>query len=282
MGQKSDPNDYILGSSDREHERLIRQARMLAPCTRRLFEDAGVVPGMKVLDIGSGVGDVALLAAALVSESGSVLSIDRDAGALEKARSRAKAAGVAHLQFVQQELTALDVTGEFDAIVGRFVLMFLPDPGALLRAFASRLRPGGVMVFQEASWSSFFAMTSHLPLYSKCGHIMTDILRRAGGHPDMGLALYRGLIDAGMSMPQMRVEVLLTSEREDRRWLHDLLQTVWETLPTYGQPTEGVGDPHTLGERLDAEQDGHPSFAPSVGLVGAWARKPVSVGGTTK
>lgn len=276
MAKMTGPNDYILGSSEREHERLIRQARMLAPCTRRLFEDAGVGPGMKVLDIGSGVGDVALLTAALVTKSGSVLGIDREASALNRARLRAKAGAVEHLQFVQQELTALDVPGEFDAIVGRFVLMFLPDPGALLRAVASRLRPGGVMVFQEASWSSFFAMTAHLPLYSTCGHIMSDVLQKAGGHSDMGLALYRGLIDAGLSLPQMRVEVLLASECEDRRWLHDLLQTVWDSLPKYGLSAVEIGDRHSLGERLDAELQSSLSFAPSVGLVGAWARKPNS------
>ena len=70
-------NDYVLGSTGAEQERLIRQARTLAPCTERLFRDAGVSAGHRVLDVGSGVGDVALLAAAVVGPSGSVLGVDR-------------------------------------------------------------------------------------------------------------------------------------------------------------------------------------------------------------
>jgi ubiquinone/menaquinone biosynthesis C-methylase UbiE len=55
--------DYLLGSSDAEHERLIRQARRLAPVTERFFREAGISPGQRILDLGSGVGDVAMLRA---------------------------------------------------------------------------------------------------------------------------------------------------------------------------------------------------------------------------
>ena len=56
---------YALGSTDAEHERLIWQAERFAPFTERLFLGAGIGPCQRVLDIGSGVGDVALLAARL-------------------------------------------------------------------------------------------------------------------------------------------------------------------------------------------------------------------------
>lgn|SRR5215469_10365004 len=54
--------DYALGSTDAEHERLIWQGEHLAPHTERLFRESGIGEGQRVLDIGSGVGDVALLA----------------------------------------------------------------------------------------------------------------------------------------------------------------------------------------------------------------------------
>jgi hypothetical protein len=50
---------YVLGSTDAEHERLIRQAARLDPFTERLFRDAGIGSGQRILDVGSGVGDVA-------------------------------------------------------------------------------------------------------------------------------------------------------------------------------------------------------------------------------
>ena len=57
------PPDYLFGQSAGEAERLRLQARMFAPYTARFLQDAGISPGMKVLDVGTGAGDVALLAA---------------------------------------------------------------------------------------------------------------------------------------------------------------------------------------------------------------------------
>ena len=76
----NDPRSLnALGSTDSEHERLIRQAARLAPYTERFFREAGIGPGQRVLDLGSGVGDVAMLAARLVGPSGEVVAVERDA-----------------------------------------------------------------------------------------------------------------------------------------------------------------------------------------------------------
>src|SRR5260221_11943466 len=96
--------DYVLGSTDAEHERLRRQAKTLEPYTERLFRDAGLGRGQRVLDVGSGVGEVALLVASLVGETGHVVGIDRDAKALAKARSEASAAARQNLRFVEAVL----------------------------------------------------------------------------------------------------------------------------------------------------------------------------------
>ena len=72
---------YVLGHSDRELDRLQVQARLIEPITRTFFSDAGLAPGMRVLDIGSGAGDVAFLAAELVGEEGEVVGIDRASAA---------------------------------------------------------------------------------------------------------------------------------------------------------------------------------------------------------
>jgi ubiquinone/menaquinone biosynthesis C-methylase UbiE len=80
---------YALGSSDAEHDRLIRQAARLEPYTERFFSQAGIGPGQRVLDIGSGVGDVAMLAARLVGPTGEVLGIERDSSSILRARTRA-------------------------------------------------------------------------------------------------------------------------------------------------------------------------------------------------
>ncbi|TMJ53049.1 MAG: methyltransferase domain-containing protein, partial [Alphaproteobacteria bacterium] len=69
---------YPFRSSEAERQRLIAQDGLVAPSTQRLFEQAGIAPGMRVLDIGSGPGDVAFLAARMVGPAGEVIGVDRD------------------------------------------------------------------------------------------------------------------------------------------------------------------------------------------------------------
>src|SRR6266567_6656420 len=83
MTEISPTSQYALGSTDAEHERLIRQAVRLAPLTERFFRDAGIGPGQRVLDLGSGVGDVAMLASRPLGCSAlpvSVSSVRRSSG----------------------------------------------------------------------------------------------------------------------------------------------------------------------------------------------------------
>ena len=86
--------EYVLGHTSVEQQRLIRQARVLAPLTERFLRDAGISSGMRVLDIGCGVGDVSMIAAQLVGTAGHVTSIDLDQASIETAHRRAAAFGL--------------------------------------------------------------------------------------------------------------------------------------------------------------------------------------------
>ena len=78
---------YVLGRSEAESQRLIKQATFLRPSTERVFQKAGISEGMHVLDLGCGAGDVSFLAAELVGPTGSVVGVDLDPGVLAVARS---------------------------------------------------------------------------------------------------------------------------------------------------------------------------------------------------
>ncbi|HUI60740.1 MAG TPA: class I SAM-dependent methyltransferase, partial [Steroidobacteraceae bacterium] len=142
-------DSYALGRSEREYARLARQAELLRPTTQRLFVDAGIGPGMRVLDVGSGAGDVSFLLAKLVGPSGEVLGVDLDAEAVRHSRERAAAAGLGNVRFQQADLSQTAPAGPFDAIVGRLALMYLADPGAGLGRLVRNLRPGGIVAFME-------------------------------------------------------------------------------------------------------------------------------------
>src|SRR6266404_6891970 len=126
-------SDYILGNTDAEHERLIWQAARVSPITERLFREAGIGPGQRVLDIGSGVGDVAMLVARLVGHSGEVVGIERNPRSLDRARARVAEAGLRNVSFIQSAVSQITASEPFDAAVGRFILMWLPDPASVLR-----------------------------------------------------------------------------------------------------------------------------------------------------
>src|SRR5262252_3747331 len=111
-------HNYILGHSEAEIRRLQMQAAILRPITERLLRGAGIEPGMRVLDVGSGAGDVALLAAELVGPSGSVIGIDRDARSVALAAHRANLEGLTWAEFRETTVEAFTGGGSFDAVVG--------------------------------------------------------------------------------------------------------------------------------------------------------------------
>jgi SAM-dependent methyltransferase len=263
---------YVLGDTDSEHLRLVRQARILAPFTERLFRNAGIVAGMRILDIGCGMGDVSMLAAQLVGPSGRVVGVDRENAVLGKAKQRAKFAGFENIAFLQSDVSALVHQERFDAIVGRFILMFLPDPVGVLRVLAALLRPGGIVVFQEASWANQLAQTAHLPLRMAVATLIHDTLARGGARTNNELFLYRDFQAAGLPPPRLHNELLLGSDPETRRWLYDMFCTLWPTAAEYGLSSDAVGEIDTLQQRLDRELDAANSFAPGFGSVGAYCR----------
>ena len=77
MGDSDPGYQFGTGIGEDEVARLEVQGAALAPATRMILAEAGIRPGMRVLDLGCGAGDVALLAAGLAGPGGSVVGVDR-------------------------------------------------------------------------------------------------------------------------------------------------------------------------------------------------------------
>ena len=189
MSNNDCSSPYMLGSSDAEHERLIRQAELFEPFTRRFFRNAGIGPGQRVLDIGSGLGDVSMLVARLVGPTGVVVGVDNDANTIAKAKTRAAEAGLRNVSFMESEVGRIAGSEPFDAIVGRLILEFLPDPSAVVSSLAGQLRQGGVLAIQDGCWGPFLQLTAHLPLRSQCASLIYQAFQRSGANMDMELPL---------------------------------------------------------------------------------------------
>ncbi len=148
-----DRGSYLLGHDPGELRRLGAQARVIDPITRHFLLSAGLVPGMRVLDVGSGAGDVAFLAADIVGEGGSVTGVDRSADAIATASAAASTRGLSNVSFVLADLAAIPGADRYDAIIGRYVLQWLRDPAGTLRSLAGHLDPDGIVVFHEIDWT---------------------------------------------------------------------------------------------------------------------------------
>jgi ubiquinone/menaquinone biosynthesis C-methylase UbiE len=276
MIANSPASPYALGSTDSEHERLIRQAARLAPCTERFFRDAGIGTGQRVLDLGSGVGDVAMLVARLVGHSGDVVGIERDTRSIARAKARVAKAGLRNVSFTQTDVSQIQSSKPFDAAVGRFILMFVPNPLTIVSSLVQLVRPGGVLAFQEPSWAPTFAITTHLPLWSTAASLMCETFQRSGANPEMGLALYRMFQEAGLPAPAMRMEVPLGDDPDFIRWMYDVICSLRPQIEQLNLSLEKLGDFDTLPERLQAEVAASNGVASWMAVVGAWARKPDS------
>ena len=266
--------DYPLGYTNTEHDRLIRQAARIAPITERLFREAGIGPGQRVLDLGSGVGDVAMLAARLVGPSGEVVGIERDASSIARANARVAEAGLFNVTFIQTDVNQITSDQPFDAAVGRFILMFLPDPVSVLRSLSKLVRPGGVLAFQEPSWVPFLAFSTRLPLWSKVLSSIHETFVRSEVNQEMGPALYDMFQEVGFPAPTMHMETPLGSDAPFTRLICDVLDSLRPLARQHRVSLEDLGDLNTLPERIQAEVAGSKGVVSWVSLVGAWSRKP--------
>jgi len=274
MTDRTSAQQYALGSTAAEHERLIRQSAQLAPLTERLFRDSGIGPGQRVLDIGSGVGDVAMLAAKLVGPSGEVVGVERDPETIARAKARVAEAGLHHVTFTQVDVNQISSDIPFDAAVGRFILQFLPDPASILRSLSRFVRPGGVLAFHEVSYAPFLQQAKRLPLWSACASLIHETFRRSGANTEMGFDLYRVFQEAGLPAPTMSLEMPLGHDPEFTRWVPDLLGSLLPLVRQFKLPLEPLGDLNTLPERIHAEVAASNSVVSWVAMVGAWSRKP--------
>ncbi len=266
---------YALGHTPRELERLARQARLVDPITRRLLLAAGVAPGMRVLDVGSGAGDTALLLADIVGAGGEVVGVDRSATALATAGARVAAAALYNVSFLAGDPAAMSLDRPFDAVVGRYVLMFQPDPAAFLRGVARHARPGGIVAFHEPAWDGMLSRPA-APLYDRCCAWIVELLGKTGAHDSMGVDLHRTFVAAGLPAPAMSLEAGIGGAATARAWIEliaEIMETLAPAMEEHGMLRADDLDLDTLSARMLREAEANGSVILGRYEIGAWSRR---------
>lgn len=272
-GSPRDSVPYILVHSDREFRRLKHQADIINPITRRILLFAGISPGMRVLDVGCGAGDVSLLIAELVGETGEVVGVDRAAVAIAAAERRVAAYPARNISFREGDPGSIAFDKPFDAAVGRYVLMFQADPVELLRDAARHVRPGGIVAFHEPDWSGARSQPPSRNYDQSCEWII-ETFKRTGIETRMGGKLDAVFQAAGLAAPAMHLESVIGGKTGGRDWAHqtsELMVTMLPEIVNRGVAAAGTIDPATIeaGMMRDIEAG---AVIMSRSEIGAWSR----------
>lgn len=224
---------YIMGHSETEITRLQAQGR---PITERLLRSAGIRPGLRVLDLGSGAGDVAMLAAELVGPSGSVVGIDKNSQVLSIARDRANRAGVRHLSFYEAAVDTFVDDAGFDLVIGRYVLMHQTDPVPFLRAAARLARPGGTMAFHEHRLRDPCRSVPNVPLWEMIDGLLRMAVSSSLPHYDAGDRLIEHFDYAGLPEPNFFCETHVwgAADAPQYAWVVETLRVLLPQLQSLG------------------------------------------------
>lgn len=268
---------YLWGHPKGEEQRLARLGQLLYPSTKRLFEGAGITTGMKVLDVGSGAGDVALLLAELVGPTGSIVGVDIHAPLLEVARARLHAAGHTHVTFLAGDIREVALDQQFDAVVGRNVLIYVADPAAVLRIGVEHLRPGGIVAFQELESSiseQVIKLEAIPPLVKQAAAWVYGGFRKAGAEMQIGSKFPGAFLDAGLPYPQIALDSIVGTATDwvGYDFLIDVLRDILPKLHEYGILKEALDAERYVAE-MRSEIVQQRSFAPMFFVAGAWAHK---------
>ena len=273
LGERQAP--YILGHDGDELDRLIDQARFFGDLTDEVLGRAGIGPGMRVLDVGCGAGDVSFLAARRVGPTGTVLGVDRAPEAVEVAERRAREAGLTNVSFAVHDLSDVTLTGPVDALIGRLVLMYLRDPAAALRRLLDDVKPGGVVAFQEMDMGTA-TCEPDCPLFATTGERIIQTFVRAGLDHRTGLKLARIYRNAGLPAPQTLQGARVESGPDSPvyAWLAQTTRTLLPLMERTGVASAAEVGVDTLEVRLrEAVVAADATIVPPP-LIGAWTRTP--------
>nr|WP_272916643.1 class I SAM-dependent methyltransferase [Novosphingobium silvae] len=220
----------------------------------RFFPHIGINPGMRVLDVGCANGDLTRAMASLVGRGGEVVGIDSSEEALVSARAIQPDPLSASIRYQRADLSRdLPELGLFDAIVGRRVLMYLPDAAETLARLARLANPGAIMAFQEHARADLPAGLSDLPVHRRWYGLVWDTITAEGGDVTLGYRLADLVHSVGTVIEHARSEGVLIQAWEDS-FLPTLVRVMLPRMMEHGVASEDDVDLDSLAQRIDDER----------------------------
>jgi len=243
---------YIIRGGESGAERLHVLGRVMWPASLAVLGRAGLAPGMDVLDLGCGSGDMTLEIARVAGSNGRVVGIDMDAGVLAEAKRASEGSGLP-IEWRQGRIEEVDEDGAFDLVYARFLLSHLPDPRDALRRMCRAVRPFSRVVVEDIDisahvhWPPSAAFRRYVELYTA-----TALAR--GADPGIGPRLPALLIDAGLEDVEVAVSMPVFRQGEGKTVARITLSNIAESAIAVGLTCREEID-RLLGELAGHEAD---------------------------
>jgi ubiquinone/menaquinone biosynthesis C-methylase UbiE len=150
-----EPDQYFLGQGSAEHQRLRQQAQELEGESSWLFDQIGISPGSRVVEIGCGPQGCLELLATRVGPQGSVVGVEVSEESVDLARRFLADRVLTNVEVVRGDAKASGLAGEsFDLATARLVLVNVPEPEKIVAEMVALVRPGGTVALHEADYVS--------------------------------------------------------------------------------------------------------------------------------
>jgi SAM-dependent methyltransferase len=208
---------YAFATGEAADYRLRILHDLYGPGTRRVLLESGLRGGMRVADLGCGVGLVTALLAELVGPAGHVVGIDASGAQLARARERLSGGGTM-VRFVEASATDTGLPpGSFDLVYCRFLLIHLPEPERALREMFALLKPDGILVCEDGDLT---ASGSEPPsALDACADLWGRLGPRRGLDYTLGRRLYQMVLAAGFAAPEITFNQPVRARGETKRLL---------------------------------------------------------------
>lgn len=188
--------------------------------TRRLIEAGNIKSGMKVLDLGCGDGNVTFMLSKYIGSDGIVVGIDSNENAIKSAIKKSKEYGHSNLYFQVADITQefkIEYS-DFDAIIVRRVLMYLPDSQKAIENSMKYLKPSGLFLVQENNISHTPIGLDSLPLHNKINGLIKKTLEKENVNSNIGFELHTILSNTGLIVEKIWAEALLCTPNQHTPW----------------------------------------------------------------
>ena len=225
--------EYFLGHSVVEQRRLQQQAQELAHESTWLFDQIGIAPGSRVVEIGCGPQGCLELLSDRVGPEGYVVAVELSEHAVELARRFLADRGITNAEVRQGHggATGLEKRS-FDFATARLVLVNVPEPEKIVAEMVALVKPGGVVALHEADWIAHICDPA-LPEWDRLMQALVAYSKQNGIDLYVGRRIARMLRAAGLTDIRVNPLVHVYEPNHTRRpiflqFVHNLRERIIE------------------------------------------------------